>query len=488
MPTARWDVGQIELAKEILGRHTRVDNAAREIAKSLGRAVTPSSLKHALLSRGERPPSEYLAADPVIPPEERGLDLRAVADGIEEASVALEKGVHALTASQVASVTNVTQADLNLYGGLRKVVDDAFGSGIKPNLAEREGLLARTAYTRRLERALGQRDYLGSVVEKALVEAFTAAPIRLSTERYIPPRAPGRRMLVAHLSDSHFGLVVDPKEVPGNSFNWTIAARRMALYATQIASWKPDHRGETDLQVVINGDIIAGIIHLDDKGVALLTEQIHGTASILVGFFDYLRQFFGRIRVTCGPGNHDRMTKERQVAQRWDSHASQIYLALKMAFRGDAGIDFDIPRTGEGVFELPGGDALGMASHGDVKPTISNVGKSLNIKPMVDMIYRINASGEFDRPVRVLLLGHWHVPFVMPTGIASIVVGGSVIGPDSFARYGCGVRGNDGTPMQVMFESTPGFPLGDIRFVHLKPADDDEALDTVIPTPSLDLL
>jgi len=483
MAISRWSSEQVELAKHILRRHTSVLDAAVEISRTLGRQVSSSALKHALLARGERPPSDYLMSQPLV---QTGPGLSDLVGFVKTASALNDTDAHDLTASQVAKCTPCNADDFTRYGGYAKIVEDAFEPTVKPNLADREGLAARVAYTRRLERALGQRDYLGNVVQKSITEAFATSPVRLSTTRYIPPGAPGRRLLTAMVSDAHLGLIVDPKEVPGSAFDWTIAARRFALFATQISDWKPYHRDETDLLVVFNGDMICGRIHLDDRGVTLLTEQIHGAAAILVAFLDYLKQHFANIRVIGLPGNHERATRERQVSQRWDNHSSSIYLAIKMAFRDTPGISFEIPKTGEGVVELPGGDALALFSHGDVRPSISNVGKSLNIKPMVETIHRINASGEFAKPVRVLGYGHFHTPFTMPTGIATIVVNGSVIGVDSFARYGAGIRGDDGAPMQVMFESTPGFPFGDCRFVHLKPADDDEALDAVIPTPSLD--
>ncbi len=362
---------------------------------------------------------------------------------------------------------------------------DGLGGSLFENLADKTVKSIDGSYIRRLERFAGRREYLAEVLSKALQEAFSASPIVLSPRRHQAAPVATNRLLTALVSDVHFGCSVDPREVLGNEYNWRIAARRMARLATQIAEWKPEHRADTRLQIVINGDLLAGLIHLDDSGIRLLTEQIHGATSILVAFIDYLRQFFSRIDVLCLPGNHDRVKRERQVAQRWDSHAHAVYLAISQAFRSDDSVRFDVPLTGEGTVVLPGDDSLAFYTHGDVAPTIANVGRALDIKPIVSAIHKLNSSGEFDLPVRVVGWGHFHQGLVMPTGIATAVVNGSVIGPDSYARNGVGVRGNSGAPMQLIFESVPGYPFGDSRFIYLRPGDADASLDAIIATPDL---
>lgn len=478
-------VSDLELCIDILGKHERVDDALHEIKAALGRRLTVRGLRHALSKLGFEPPSRYLANEPIVDSDDEAPSLEQLSKWIAAAAEELEQDPRQISMREVCSASPAKPDHFRAHGGFAKVRRDAFDEATKAAPAEKAGLAARDAYVRRLEREVGRRDYLGDRLARAISEAFDRSPIRLSSRRHPAPTATDERLLTALVSDCHFGMFVDPREVPGNRFDWRVAARRMALLATQIADWKPNRRKSTALRLVINGDVIAGLIHLDDSGIRRLSEQIHGATLILVSFVDYLRQFFGRVDVTCLPGNHDRVLRDRQVSQRWDSHAHSIYLAMAMAFRADPGVSFDVPRSGEGVVELPGGDALAFYTHGDVAPTIANAGRALDIRPIVDTVHRINSSGEFDRPVRVVGWGHWHTGLVMPTGIATAVVNGSVIGPDSYARNGCGVRGEAGAPMQLLFESVPGFPFGDSRFIHLRPADDDESLDRVVPTPEL---
>lgn len=426
----RWTDDKLDFARETLTKSLTVDAACVVMVTEFGAPVNPDGLRDAFRRAGLRRPKEYLRAKPGEGPE--------------------------------------------------------FDESIS-DLGRVTGEKANASYLRGLEKLAGQRDYLAKRLELALGRAFAAHPVRLS-QCVLPSRTtPGRRLQTLMVSDVHFGLDVDPREVPGGGYNWRIAARRMARLAAEVAAWKDRHRDETDLHVVICGDLLAGRIHLDDSGIRPLTEQIHGATLILVSFFDYLAKHFQRITVSCLPGNHDRVTRERQVANRWDSHAHAVYLAIAQAFRNNRSVRFEIPLTGDCTVPLPGGKALAYYTHGDVKPTVANVGRSLDLKPMIASLNRINSSGEFSKPVRILGCGHWHSPFVAPAGTGTIIVNGCAIGPDAFARNGCGIFGDENTPMQIVFESVPDYEFGDSRFIRLREADNDSSYDKIIQTPSLDV-
>jgi hypothetical protein len=422
-----WNVADLTgKVLPILSRHNRdtYQVALVEISGALGRPVSPDDLRKALSRHGFKAPSAYLGTEPT---SERYVDLTTLAAASEQ------------------------RLELNEL--------------------------------RLLRRKVGDREYMTRRLESALIESFRRSPIRLSERRAKPQKTPSSRMITCMLSDIHFGLDVSRDEVPCNAFNWQIAARRIAKVVSQVADWKVEHRDETELIVVVNGDVIAGLIHTDDHGIRPLTEQIHGATHILVAALDYLAQFFGSLRCVFLPGNHDRLTRERQVAQRWDSHAHSVFLALAYAFRGQRNIKIEAPRTGEAVIELPGSDSVALYTHGDVQPTLRNVGRALDIKPAQALMNRINASQEYPKPVRILGFGHWHQGLVMPLGKGAVLVNGCVIGVDSFSRNGFGSRGGEMRPMQLMFESVPGYPFGDSRWIILDDADDDAAYDSVIPTP-----
>lgn len=424
-----WTQEKLKIARDILGKYASYDYAHEQIQDAIGK-VSKSSVRNAFYAAGLKSPTKHL-----------------------------RKGV-----------TSSIKEDLPT-----------------PELSIEYGRRADAVYVRSLERQVGRRGYLADRLEVALKRAFAANPIKLSPCRLPTRTVPGRRLVTLLASDIHFGLNVDPREVPGGGYNWLIASRRMARLAAETVSWKERHREETDLQVTICGDLLAGRIHLDDAGIRPLTEQIHGATMIMVPFLDYLSQHFQRVHVSCLPGNHDRVTRERQIANRWDAHSHAVYLAIAQAFRQSENVTVDVPLTGDCAIELPGGKSLAFYTHGDVRPTVANVGKSLDLKPMIANLNRLNSSGEFKKPVRLLACGHWHSPFVAPAGTGTVIVNGCVIGADAFARNGCGIFGDEGTPMQIVFESVPGYEFGDSRFIRLREADNDPIYDKIIRAPDLDV-
>jgi len=261
----------------------------------------------------------------------------------------------------------------------------------------------------------------------------------------------------------------------------------MAKLVEQAVLWKPEHREETNLQIVLNGDILHGIIHLAEANVKDIQEQIWGAAAILTKAIGFLSQHFGRIDVLCLPGNHDRATyrtHDRAITQRWNSHSHSVFLALRCWFNQTKHVNFDIPMSGLGTYRLPGGELV-VATHGDTEPSTSNVGKSFNVAKTTQALLKLDASDVFEDKVSVVLFGHWHQPsqFMLPDG-TTCVVNGSLIGSESFAQNGIGFFNS--MPAQVMFESVPGYPVGDFRIIQLRDADNNEDLDKIIHIPGIE--
>jgi len=382
--------------------------------------------------------------------------------------------------------TDVTKHDLESYKGFVRLKHDAANDKGLPSiedLVEGRGVQLRVNYARKLERQLGDKEYLEDKLKYMIENVFDTHPIKLSPGKLPPAKKPTERMLTLLLSDLHFGVDVDPREVFSSQFNWQIASRRLAKLCHQAAEYKKQYRDTTSLTVVLNGDLIHGVVHLSEANLRPLTEQIYGATSILLKALDFLRNHFKSVKVLCLPGNHDRMTyrdKGRAVSQRWDSHSHAVFLGLKLAFRNDKGISFDIPMQGMGTYDSPGGHMV-LASHGDTAPDVGNVGKSLNVKQVTSNIQRINASQAFPKHIDVVLFGHWHQPslFMLADGVTCIV-NGCLIGSDPFAQNGVGYFNS--MPAQIMFESVPGYPVGDHRIVQLRDADTEAAYDKIIMT------
>lgn len=419
-------------------------------------------------------PIEYVKAEIVRVAEEKGFNPR---EGLFTRKVFL------------SGDTDVTKHDLETYGGFTRLKHDSANDYSVPQVAdlkESRGTQLRLNYVRSLERQLGGAEYLADKLQYMVSSVFEEHPVKLSPGKLKPMKKPAKRTLTMLLSDLHFGVDVDPREVFKSEFNWNIAARRMAKICQQAAEYKKQHRDVTELQVVLNGDIIHGVVHLSEANLRPLTEQIYGATSILLKTLDFLRNHFKKVRVLCLPGNHDRpvyRAKDRAVAQRWDSHSHSVYLALKCAFRNDDGIEFDIPMAGMGTYETPGSHLI-FASHGDTKPEVSNVGKSFNVKEATSNIQKMVAGNPFDQPIDVALYGHWHQPSIWMLQDGTIcVVNGCLIGSDTYAQNGVGFFNS--MPAQIIFESVPGYPVGDSRIIQLRDADEEKEYDKIIPPPGL---
>lgn len=350
---------------------------------------------------------------------------------IVRVSEELGKDPRTITRTELLKHADITKHDLEVFGGLAKLrADAAHAHGIEPikDMPQARGVELRNAYVRSLERKVATQDYFSSKLKDSLQEIFEKNPVVIPTSKVkLSKKKQGHRLLTVLLSDLHFGIDVDSREVLQSEFNWSIAARRLAKLCHQAATWKTVHRDETELQVVLNGDILSGVIHLSEANLKPMTEQIWGATAILANALGFLRQHFGKISVLCLPGNHDRMTyrgTERAVSQRWDSYSHSVYLALKCYFRTDKDIVFDIPMSGMGTYTAPGGHLV-YATHGDTEPGVGNVGKSFNVTTTTQSLMKLNSSGAYDKKVEVALFGHWHSPsiFMLPDGTLCIVNG-----------------------------------------------------------------
>ena len=388
-------------------------------------------------------------------------------------------------------MTDVSKRDLQKFGGYSKLrADAAHVAGIEPfqDKTKTRGVELRNTYVRKLERKVATADYLSGKILDGIEEIFNKNPIVIPNGAKVPPEKHKYkdRNLTLLWSDLHFGVDVDPREVLQCEYNWEIASRRMAKLCQQASLWKPEHRKDTRLQIVLNGDIIHGIVHLSESNIRELTEQIWGATAILSKAIGFLAQHFGSVHVLCLPGNHDRVsyrTSERSVAQRWNSHGHSIFLALKCYFREVKNVEFDIPMAGMGSYETPGKHII-FATHGDTEPSTSNVGRSFDVKKTTEAMLKLNAGNVLPRKASVVLYGHWHQPslFMLPDG-TNCVVNGSLIGSDSYAQNGIGYFNS--MPAQIMFESVADYPVGDFRIVQLRDADKDKDMDKIIHIPNI---
>lgn len=381
---------------------------------------------------------------------------------------------------------SLTPWELRKLGGLSNIKNVHFPQEDK-DLATTRTLSQSNTYIKKLERQLGDKLALQDELKSVVDANITPLP-KIPFRAYKSNKTSLKREVVAMLNDTHIGLVVDPEEIGDlNSFDFKEAGRRFAYFVKEVADYKPHVRAEVrKMHLILNGDLIAGIIHgLDTKGIHLLVHQKNALLHILVHGLTFLAQEFKDIEVHGIAGNHCRAIHknhgQRPVSEVYDSLVNDTFYSLSVAFRNNPRIGFNFPKTPYGFIKLPGGRA--MFAHGDhiFSKAIGNVGNTINVKALSIAIKNFNA-GEVVKgndPIKLLLLGHVHcyAHFITDDGV-EVYIAPSLSGSDAYSHS---LTINTNFAAQVVFESTPDFILGDSRLIRVLKADNMSELDKIVP-------
>lgn len=424
---------------------------------------------------------------------QRKEQLDNVVKEIRKVAKSLGKNPATLTRGEFLRESDIAEWQVRKLGGYNSVLKAHFPITDK-DLATMSELNEAKAYISKLEKKLGSKELFEENILDQLVTKLDPIPkIKLRSPAKRQKKI--RRVLTTMLNDTHFGLQVDSDEVNGlNSFDWTVASRRVAMLLEQIIEYKKHRRDEVEqLNIVLNGDIIAGLIHgLATQQQDLLIHQINGTTHILTQFLAKLLTEFPKILVSGISGNHGDSVHKREggkrvLQEKYDSYENIIYYALSVAFRDNPRITFNLPKTPYLFLDLLGHRC--MAAHGDTlfSKALGNPGSSINVKSLGNEIRKFN-SGETlkgNKPVSLVLFGHVHTyaHFSTEDGI-EVYVAPSLSGVDAYAHT---LNVNVNNVAQVIFESTEDYVMGDARLVDVASADNDKRYDQVISPFKRDL-
>jgi len=311
-------------------------------------------------------------------------------------------------------------------------------------------------------------------------------PIKIHKQINLGIKKSPERTVVAHISDTHIGLMLQGATMDGlNHFNPQIAARRFAFFAKTLAQYKLEHRKQTDLVLVLNGDILAGVIHSQDTmNILPISLQYTVALRIFTQFISYISQHFTKMTIVCETGNHDRVmhkeNKGRQTDEKWDSFATILYESLIQVFYKHKNIHFILSKTPYSLLKIQGHQA--MITHGDTVVKVGNPGKSINIKSITDQVNAFSSGLKIN--LKMLLVGHVHKStYITLDNGCDLVINGTLSGTDEFAQS-IGILSNN--PIQQIFEVTKDHAVGDMRFVRVNEGDNDESLDQIIEPMKID--
>jgi hypothetical protein len=383
--------------------------------------------------------------------------------------------------------SGISERQIRNHGGLTAIKDAYFPQTDK-ELKSIAQVGETKGYIKKLEKTVGAKELLRDRIVEVL--KTTIKPLKVTKSKVRKSKKVNTELVefVGMLNDTHIGVIIDEEEIGGiNSFDFKQACRRFAFYTKEVINYKKHKRAQVKkLHLILNGDLIAGIIHgLETKGIHLMVHQLNAALHIFTHVIQNLSQEYSVIEVHGLAGNHDRMIHKnhgkRAVGEVYDSYANSIFYGLSVAFRDYKNISFNFPKTPYGFINLPAGRA--MFAHGDhvFSGALGNPGKAINVKGLTEFIRNFNA-GEISKgkePIKLLLLGHVHVfaHFITTDGV-EVYISPCLSGLDSFAHS---LTINNNFVAQPIFESTKDFILGDCRLIRLNTADNIVELDSIIP-------
>lgn len=411
-----------------------------------------------------------------------------IASLIRECADEMEVGAHEVSWIDLKAFSNVnypelelTRADILCLGGFNAIRDAFFPAPPSESAMLKERVKEHARVHRKLGSDSIKKQFLLESVEKFSERVFRG---RVQSSKPSRQAAPTKRILNLVLSDLHYGADLLPDEV-GVSYGRIEESRRTAAVFDQLVRYKEEYRAETELEILILGDVFQNQLH-DMRDGAVLAEQACRAIHILSQGIAYAAQSFKKIRVRCSTGNHGRNKSrhhERATYQKWDSIETIVYYAIKQACSNLSNVEFFIPKTQFFVYEVFGKKIYG--THGDTALNVGFPGKAIRVEQIEGRVNKLNAALADKNEYAVFVVGHVHTgSMTQLTNGSTVFTNGALIPPDHFA-VSIGIP--ESVCGQWIWESVPGFPVGDVRFVRVSTQDDaNEKLDQIIrPWPGL---
>lgn len=375
----------------------------------------------------------------------------------------------------------IVRRDITRLGGFNAIRDGYFNPEPTDQAVTRLRLREHANLNRRLGRDASQQMFVLQELERLSSKVFTG---RIKPVASLFPRSrvrvPVRRALVCVLSDLHFGSDLHAEETGFLDYGRVEEARRLALVVKQLCEYKIEYRAETELRLIIAGDIIHGKLHDQQDGAPMAEQMVRAIHLLSQAVAQCAAAFPAGVKVHCVTGNHGRMLTRhpgRATTGKHDSNETVIYSSVKYATKHLKNVEFSIPTKPYDTFDLFG--KRYFVTHGDTVLSAGNPGKSVQTERLETQINRWNASLNGQDEYSVFILGHVHTPIVhhLANG-AWLVINGCLLPADNYCvSLGLPETVSD----QVIFETIEGFPVGDFRFVTLdRAADVDATLDSVI--------
>lgn len=284
-----------------------------------------------------------------------------------------------------------------------------------------------------------------------------------------------KRTVVLFLSDLHIGAELSPLDNPVE-FRALQEARRLEFLVRQAVDYKPQYRADSELLLILGGDLIEGLLLHDLRDGSPLTEQMIRFWKYFSATLALFAKAFPSVRVVCQPGNHGRNVLRhpgRATSSKWDGVEFQMYFALSMMASSLKNVTFDLGFRAVSIVDLYGAKML--VTHGDTEVKLGHPDKAA--EKNATELAKINATQIYGYSFDVVAAGHFHTPRHQP-GSPTVIFNGMLVPPNGHARSSGYVTEQCG---QWLWEAVEGYPVGDARYLKVGVAQDtDERLGQII--------
>lgn len=357
-----------------------------------------------------------------------------------------------ITWPEVAKVMNETFRsdetqffDASAYRKRYKNFSDAYEELFSKENFSDEQLVDIEEKTRELEKAKiklrdERIDYQKSLREDARRESFVEL-VKRSFAHSVEPFAykyshvmDSNEDMVVCLSDLHAGIVVNNW---WNSYDTKILKTRLHKYLNEIYEIQKLHKCKV-CNVVLGGDNISGLIHqnLRLQNNENVIQQLKIAVEYIGDFIYTLQDWFEEINVYSVPGNHSRMSANKDEHLKGEELDDMIPFCLGLKFAKNDNVHicnnpYDKYDNTIVCFETRGGKRFYVV-HGD-RDTPSNVVRNLTL------MTGVKPDG--------IIMGHRHHNALDSEHNVKVIQCGCVVGPDDY----CVDKRISGEPEQCVF-------------------------------------
>lgn len=174
--------------------------------------------------------------------------------------------------------------------------------------------------------------------QETILDLFKQEIRRATPARRQPIRNAGNSVLIAMLSDVHYGMNYDNRV---GVYNSDIARKRVMNYASEIIRLGEKNRAKTCV-VALMGDLVSGCIHstirIENKENVI--EQVIGVSELVSSFLYELASRFENVIVGSVDGNHSRIENNLEDALRGEKLDALVPWYCKTKLENISNVEF----------------------------------------------------------------------------------------------------------------------------------------------------